>query len=48
MHYLGYSSGTIRCLYEIKKTLNIIVETPVEKTSRIIVDELVKQGTIFG
>ena len=48
MHYLGYSPGTIRSLYEIKKTLNIVVETPVGKTSSIIVDELVKQGTILG
>ena len=48
MYYLGYSPGTIRSLYEINKTSNIAVDTPVGKTSSITVEEVVKQGTIFG
>ena len=48
MHNLGYSPGTIRSLYEINKTSNIVVDTPVGKTSSITVEEVVKQGTIFG
>ena len=48
MYYLGYSPGTIRSLYEINKTSNIVVDTPVGKTSSITVEEVVKQGTIFG
>ena len=47
-HYLGYSPGTIRSLYEINKTWNIVVDTPVGKISSITVEELVKQGIIFG
>ena len=47
MYYLGYSPGSIS-LYEINKTLNIIVDTPVGKTSSITVEEVVKQITIFG
>ena len=48
MYNLGYSPDTIRSLYEINKTLNIVVNTPVGKTSNITVKEVVKQGTIFG
>ena len=48
MYNLGYSPGTIRSLYEINKTSNIVVDTPVGKTSSITVEEVVKQGTIFG
>ena len=47
-HYLGYGPGTIRSLYEINKTSNIVVDTPVGKISSITVEELVKQETIFG
>ena len=32
IYYLGYSPGTIRILYEIDKTSNIVVDTPVGKT----------------
>ena len=45
MYNLGYSSGTVRSLYEINKTSNIAVDTPVGKTSSITVEEVVKQGT---
>ena len=48
MYNLGYSPGTIRSLYEINKTSNIVVDTPVGKTSSITVEEVVKHGTIFG
>ena len=48
MYYLARSPGTIRSLYEINKTSNIVVDTPVGKTSSITVEEVVKQGTIFG
>ena len=48
MYNLGYSPGTIRSLYEMNKTSNIAVDTPVGKTSSITVQEAVKQGTIFG
>ena len=48
MYSLGYCPGTIRSLYEINKTSNIVVDTPVGKTPSIIVEEVVKQGTIFG
>ena len=47
-YYLGYSPGTFRSLYEINKTSNIIVLTPIGKTSNITVEEIAKQGTIFG
>ena len=48
MFDLEYSPGTIRCLCEINKTSNIAVDTEVGKTSTITVEEVVKQGTIFG
>ena len=48
MYNLGYCPGTIRSLYEINKTSNIVVDIPVGKTSSITVGEVVKQGTIFG
>ena len=48
MHYLGYSLGTIRSSYETNKTSNIVIDTPVEKTFSISVEEIGKQGTIFG
>ena len=48
MHYLGYSSGTIRSLYEINKTSNTAVVTTVEETSSITVGGVVKRGAIFG
>ena len=48
MYNLGYSPGTIRSLYEMNKTSNIAVDTPVGKTSSITVQEAVKQGMIFG
>ena len=48
MYNLRYSPGIIRGLYEINKTSNIVVDKPVGKTSSIIVEEVVKQGTIFG
>ena len=48
MYNLGYCPGTIRSLYEINKTSNIVVDIPVGKTSSITVVEVVKQGTIFG
>ena len=37
-----------RSLYEINKTSNIAVDTPVGKRSSITVEEVVKQGTIYG
>ena len=48
MYNLGYSPGTTRSLYKINKTSNIVVTKTVGKTSSITVEELVKQGTIFG
>ena len=48
MYCLGYSTGTMRSLYEINKTSNIVVDTPVGRKSSITVEEVVKQGTIFG
>ena len=39
---------TIRSLYEINKTLNILVDTPVGKKSSITVEEVVKHTAIFG
>ena len=39
---------TIRSLYEINKTLNILVDTPVGKKSSINVEEVVKHRAIFG
>ena len=48
MYYLGCSPGTIRSLYEINKTSNIAVDAPVGKTSCITVEEVEKQGTLFG
>ena len=48
MYYLGYSPGTIKSLYETNKTSNIVVDTPAGKASSITVEEVVKQGTIFG
>ena len=48
MIYLGHSPGTIRILYEINKTSNIVADTPVVgKMSSIAVEEVVKQGTNF-
>ena len=47
MYYLGYSPGTIRSLYEINKTSNIVIDTPVGKAWSITVEEVVRQGTIF-
>ena len=43
MYYLRYSASTIRSLYEIYKTSNIVVDIPVGKTSNITVQEVVKQ-----
>ena len=37
MYNLGYSPGTIKSLYEINKTSNIVVDTPVGETSSITV-----------
>ena len=48
MYNLGYSQGTVRRLHEINKTSNIVVDTPIGKTSSITVEEIVKHGTIFG
>ena len=48
LYNLGYSPGTIRSLHEINKTSNIVVDAPVGKTSSITVEEVLKQGTIFG
>ena len=48
MYNLGYSLDTIRSLYEINKTLNILVDTPVGKKSSITVEEVVKQGTYLA
>ena len=48
MYNLGYSPGTTRSLYEINKTSNIVADTPVGKTSSKTVEEVMKQGTIFG
>ena len=48
MIYLGHSPGTIRILYKINKTSNIVADTPVGKMSSIAVEEVVKQGTTFG
>ena len=48
IYNLGYNPGTIRSLHEINKTSNIVVDTPVGKTSSITVEEVVKQGTTFG
>ena len=47
IYYLGYIPGTIRSLYEINKDSNIVVGIPVGKTSSIIVEKVVKQGSIF-
>ena len=47
-HYLGYSPGIIRSLYEINKTSNIVVDTPVGKPPSMTVEEVVKQGTTCG
>ena len=48
VYYLRYSPGTIKSLYKINKTSVIAVDTPIGKTSSIAVEEVVKQGTIFG
>ena len=48
MIYLGHSPGTIKILYKINKTSNIVADTPVGKMSSIAVEEVVKQGTTFG
>ena len=48
MYNLEYSPGTIKVLCEINKTSNIVVDTPVGKTSSITAEEVVKKGTIFG
>ena len=48
MYNLGYSPGTIRSLYEVNKTSNIAVDTPVGKTPSITVEEVVKQRTTCG
>ena len=48
MYNLVYSPGTIRSLYELNKISNIVVGTPVGKKSSITIEEIVKQGTIFG
>ena len=48
MYHLGYSPDAIRSLYGINKTSNIVVDKPVGKTSSITVEEVMKQGTIFG
>ena len=48
LYKLNKTSSTIRSLYELNKTSNIVVDTPVGKTSSITVEEVVKQGTIFG
>ena len=48
MYNLGYSPGTIRSLCKINKTSNIVVDTPVGKTSSITAKEVVTQRTIFG
>ena len=45
---LGHSPRTIGSLYEINKTSNIVADTPVGKTSSKTVEEVMKQGTIFG
>ena len=45
---LGYSPGTITSLHEINKTSNIAVDTPVGKTLSVTVEEVMKQGFIFG
>ena len=48
MYNLGHSPRTIGSLYEINKTSNIVADTPVGKTSSKTVEEVMKQGTIFG
>ena len=48
MYNLGYSPGTTRSSYEINKTSNIVADTPVGKTSSTTLEEVVKQGTVFG
>ena len=47
MHYLGYIPGTIRSLYEINKTSNIVVDTPVGKKLSITAEEVVQERTMF-
>ena len=47
IYYLGYIPGTIRSLYDINKDSNIVVDIPVGKTSSIIEEKVVKQGSIF-
>ena len=48
MYNLGYSTGSIRSIYEINKTSNTVVDTPIGKASSITAEEVVKQGPIFG
>ena len=43
MFNLGYSPATVRDLYEINKTSNTVVETPVRKTSSMTIDVVVHQ-----
>ena len=48
MWHLISSPDTIGSLYETIKTSDTVVETSVEKVLNITVEEVVKQGNIFG
>lgn len=44
----GMREREVRMIYEMNKTANIIISTPMGKTEEIQVKDIVRQGTIFG
>ena len=48
MYNLSYDPNTLKILYEMNKETDIIIRTPVGNIDTIQVNEVVKQGMIFG
>ena len=48
MERIGYNKNDIKMLYEINKTIEIVVDTTIENTEIIKTTEAVKQNLIFG
>ena len=48
MYKLVYGPNTLKILFEMNKETDVMIRTPVGNTENIQIEEVVKQGTIFG
>ena len=48
MERIRYNKNDTKMLYEINKTIEIVVNTAIKNTESIEITEVVKQGSIFG